>query len=434
MARDVVAAERIDLAVRDVARTIPSVRQALRRGDVAPGQAWALKARRLLDPAQVAEVEKLPDVVRAPVLAWLARFRAESTLLGARARFGAGLAIEPSPVATAGSGPVRATAAGLRHRLLRERQVAERRAVGSALGEACQIHRSHALALVQREGELSPGWSGRAELLDRVADVLLSKMSELVRERCFPNWTDNLDLALGRDAPGQFPSRISPASMSEMFSSAGFHQGLALNIRLPDPLGPASWLRALASYGAELAEGWSGRNDAWYVLWRPPFFWRGARLAGAFGQLLLSPTFCKRKLGIGRATWRQAAVPFSQMYARAVAQAAARWLSARSAHSEAWFETSQRAFSQAWGSSLPDGLVFVLPHVELDRAEREVASILSAVSDAARLQEAFDEDWFDNPRTRDALRSWEIIDEPAPPDEELEQAPDRVRRALEILM
>lgn len=227
-----------------------------------------------------------------------------------------------------------------------------------------------------------------------------------------------IPLALGREAVGEYPTRLTPRSVVELLGENAWLKGLSLELsEVPRSLGSSSWLRAFTLLGSALHRANAERRRP-FAVQHDPFERRAACVGALFGLLPLSRSFAERRLSIARARLGDHERSLTRVLLLAARTAAFRAL--LSAHEAAGTRSYRGAFvelsHQTFGFELAENLAgawFVRSH-----AEQELAGLLLALSENADLIERHDEDWFRNPRAIDELRArWE-----SPPGTELDEA------------
>jgi hypothetical protein len=212
-----------------------------------------------------------------------------------------------------------------------------------------------------------------------------------------------LRTAVVADAGEGWPAKITSRWLRSVFGRGPLFDGLSLRVEpLPEPLGAASFARALGRVGAELAFG-DRPNDVPFSVTRDPFDLVEARRAALFGGLVLEPAFHARRLGLGPGRARD--------QARAVARASVVWLRIAALRVLAYADLGETDRSADYaehcerclGRPLSRELAGVLPAPSPSSA-LELAAVFAAARDREALREAFDEDWFENPRAHEAIR------------------------------
>lgn len=237
-----------------------------------------------------------------------------------------------------------------------------------------------------------------------------------------------LQIGVGRDTPGVFPTRLSTRALGELFREGPWLAGLEPRIeRLPELWGASSFLRALASFGRALHDAAPSASRP-FVLTHDPYGLRSALFGHLFALLPLNPTFAARRLDVGRARFAD--------YRRALGRVLL--ASLRSdlvrVELEAASQLGARSYERVFCERVPEALNFELPR-ELagvlwvdELAPTRFAALLAASARSDELVRNHDEDWFRNPRAIAELRA----EFESPPPRELPQA--QLERGLEQLV
>ncbi|MBL9022401.1 MAG: hypothetical protein JNL21_09375 [Myxococcales bacterium] len=212
-----------------------------------------------------------------------------------------------------------------------------------------------------------------------------------------------LDRAIGAEAGEGWPARVTARWVSDVFGRGPLFDGLSFSLaRLPDAVGAASFARALDGAGRELAARDLPPGVPFCVA-RDPYDLLEARRGALFASLVLEPKLHQKRLGLGSARARE--------QARAIARSSVVWVRiaalralvadalAKGSAAEVFPELAERCL----GRSLPRDLAGVFP-LTGPRSALDLAAVFAAVRDRATYREAFDEDWFENPRAHEALR------------------------------
>ncbi len=254
------------------------------------------------------------------------------------------------------------------------------------------------------EGPLRPTDAPLDELATRALEATDGLWGELVRDAAGP--AGALALGFGDDENVAWP-RLTVAWLRETFrGEAGW---LDLHDFDPGPLPPvltgASFLRVFARFGAHWADAAASRELPLPLAHLPHGLARasaGALVAG----LWLHPPFLTRAPGLGRAEAERARRALARAALCAFRLAAARLLvrpAALRGEREAAREAFRDAVGRALGREVPAALAFALPRLHLCDPARFLA-FGEAARASTRLVEAYDDDWFRNPRALHALR------------------------------
>jgi hypothetical protein len=209
---------------------------------------------------------------------------------------------------------------------------------------------------------------------------------------------DVMRLALAQDAPEGWPARLTTSWLEKVFP--GLAKGLRLNVRLPRPLGAASFARALDVFGHGVR---AAAASLPFALAREPYFVDADRFGLAFASLVTSREFYRRALGI---SIRKAAAQ-----ARVLAHAAlfeARAIATRAILAGGPAPPSAGVFEEMtavlFGVPLPRAFAGAWPPPRDDEPAR-LGALLTTDPFVRELVERFDVDWFANPRATLFLRA-----------------------------
>lgn len=207
-------------------------------------------------------------------------------------------------------------------------------------------------------------------------------------------------------APDIFPPRVSETWLSDPFRRTDLLKSLRLDPgELSQALGPASFARGLARFGAAWAEA-AAPQDQPFVIAHDPFGLRTKSCGALFAGLLANPEFGKRALGLGSGTTQELRRAMSVIFLMESRATALRVLLRRPAL------TSERDYRDAFEGLVETHLRVPVPAAalgltwtpRLDDAQR-LAGLALAMLQTRRLRDAHDEDWFRNPRAIDELRA-----------------------------
>ncbi|HEU4411240.1 MAG TPA: hypothetical protein VFS43_38660 [Polyangiaceae bacterium] len=411
----------VDALLRDLGRTLRlerDYRAALRREPEAAAEIDPYAPARWVSTQATfrALVEREGDPAAPALAAWA--FALTLGRVNRRAELAARLALAAPSVREAEPRPHLVSLREATQKLVVERAPARRKARFEAIAEAAQGDPfSAALELWARRGEaakrlgleapeapVSPTDAPLGELAARALERTDELWRELVRDAEGP--AEALALGFGADESVAWP-RLSGAWLRETF------RGEAGWLEVPDfdpgPLPPvlagASFLRAFARFGARWADAAASRELPLPLAHLPHGLARwgtGALVAG----LWLHAPFLTRSLGWGRAEAARARRGLGLASLAAYRLSAARLLvrpaalaGARGAAREAFGE----AFGRALGREVPASLALVLPRLHLSDPGRFLA-FGEAARSFTRLVDAYDDDWFRNPRAIVDLR------------------------------
>jgi hypothetical protein len=269
-----------------------------------------------------------------------------------------------------------------------ERDVAEARAeISSRLGIADPV-------------EMTAVCSRRA--IAQQAGELLKRTDELSKAVFDPGKTlaGLLSILIARNVVGTWPVRLSERWLGDLFRTTKLLDGLALDLGpLPPTIGASSFMRGLARFGAAYSRAAPDRAGP-FVLSNDATDTRALRRGALFAMLLLEPVFLEKKLGFSETVSVSVARALGRTLLGAVRLEAVRCTIDIPHSSPAEMADAMQA---AWRVPAAPWLSGVLPRACHEAPSRLVAVLLAA-RDRDAMVDAFDEDWFDNPRAADWLR------------------------------
>lgn len=238
-----------------------------------------------------------------------------------------------------------------------------------------------------------------------------------VAERFAP-WDRGLSAAMARDATRGWPAHLGPRWVLSVFAGTELGGGDSIErADLPPVLGATSFARGLAAFGEAFGEA-AGPASVPFALARPAVDLRPMRIGALFALVAGDEVFARRTLGDGQGAARDHARAFARAFcahgrlAAAAARTRASFFPPRADLDDRFCEETARA----WGEPLPPELAGVIPRISEGSSARFAAALLAAL-DRARMIERFDEDWYKNPRSTEALRAL-ASEPPAPITEE----------------
>ncbi|MEZ4315538.1 MAG: hypothetical protein R3F14_46580, partial [Polyangiaceae bacterium] len=268
--------------------------------------------------------------------------------------------------------------------------------------------------------------------LDAAAADLLSATAPL-RVRFGP-WDAGLGASMAREATAGWPAHLSPRWILSVFAGTELSRAESLPpVRLPVVLGATSFARALAVFGEAFAES-AASTAAPFAMMRAPIDLRPMRVAALTASLAADPVVARRVLDLGPSAARDHA----RLFARAAA-ANVRLAAAASRARRSFFPLADdlddrfcEETASAWGEPLPPELAGLVPRID-ETTPARFAALLLAANDRAQMIERFDEDWYRNPRSAEALRA--LATEPLAPIPEAalrRGAADLARQLLDL--
>ncbi|NUP11314.1 MAG: hypothetical protein HOW73_35150 [Polyangiaceae bacterium] len=215
-------------------------------------------------------------------------------------------------------------------------------------------------------------------------------------------WAGVVRRSVASDAGEGWPAKITARWITDTLGRGELLRGVPLDVTsLPEPLGAASFARALADVGGSWAF-YDRPAQSPFCVMRTPNDDLVLRRAALFGSLILEPVFHERKLGLGRDRARHQAATIARaaiVWLRLAAMRAAAWPLLAKPLDGTFPDLSERAL----GRPIPRALLGAVPRLMPD-ARAELRAMLAALVDRDVLREQFDDDWFDNPRAHEALR------------------------------
>lgn len=272
--------------------------------------------------------------------------------------------------------------------------------------------------------------AGARHVLSGTAELASSALKEALGKRGLsePHPVDVIRLAVAREAPEGWPSRLTARWLGDVFG--GLADGVALSGELPHVYGASSFARGLETFGRALRRSGASRALPYAVRFDPVFV-EAFRFGLAFASLATSREFYLRGLGTSARTAAAQARTLSLAGLIEVRSIAARALltdEARFADPSDFEELTAGLF----GHPLSTRLLGAWPPVHGDEAARFVG-LLGALPFVDELVQRFDVDWFANPRAATHLRS--LAARPARDEVErpfdVDQASRDLARALE---
>jgi hypothetical protein len=283
----------------------------------------------------------------------------------------------------------------------------------------------------RREVARRMGLGGPAEIESPVAglEALAERMTATTRERMrelgLGSLADLFEAAIGADAPGLWPARLTPQRVLDYFRDGDLLRSLELQAApLPASFGAASTCRALGVLGSAWFEALAP-GDQPFVIAHDPYGLGRHEARALFAGLPRNARFAQRHLDVSGNAMPDLQRRLARIWLIDLALAAFRVRLRRHAlGSEPAFREAFAELAHAdLGLSLPRaaaGAVFALGVED----EQALAGELLAIERADALVEAHDEDWFRNPRAIEQLRAEARL----PPRTEV--SPERIEAAL----
>ncbi|PKN49002.1 MAG: hypothetical protein CVU63_03370 [Deltaproteobacteria bacterium HGW-Deltaproteobacteria-20] len=222
-------------------------------------------------------------------------------------------------------------------------------------------------------------------------------------------WQDVVAVGAAMDARHGWPAALTARWFRSVFGGWKTLEGLRIDPGpLCDALCGASFARALARFGAAVYRGCAGRAGGTFSLTHRPFDAASASYGALFASLLTSVPFLKRHMGLGSDTAREQAHAMGRSLLISMRVCAAQAAVAAAEEPEAMVEAHVSTATDAFGSSVPEEMVGVVPRYD-PRAGARLCGALRAAILERDLVERFDEDWFDNPRAHEWLAGIDVV-------------------------
>jgi hypothetical protein len=398
----------IDRELRAVTRSLESFRSALRAGR-GEEHAFELAGRRVSRELITELADHLADPLAPALLRTAAHLYEEHALTSLHVLHAAALRVERHPLDAPARGEYTLRAL-LGHALADTK--GQRSAWLRVLFERARRATDLALRRAERRAEVraslsasvpAASFEGAAPVLEAARRFLGASRSAFALLGA-ETFAGVLAAGLGRDSRAEWPARLTPRSVAELFREGRFAEFVA---DAPDlaisPLGASSFLRALFRFGAALKAGLADRGP--FVLARDAYGLERATFGALFALLPANDAFARRALGVsahGAADHRRSLARVLLVGAREAALRAelhAASFDGRGALERAYAEQSYGAL----GVELPPaGLGVVFTPRPSDPAR--LAGLFLAAELAARLVDEHDEDWYRNPRAVEELR------------------------------
>lgn len=259
------------------------------------------------------------------------------------------------------------------------------------------------LELEARLGERLSEWCAPAPA-ESVAWRVLRETHEVFEQWAEAGPVGSLRAGMAAGAIEGWPGRLTSESIKELLGGDWLVRGLRLpSVDLPERQSPASFLEATEQLAAAVAFA-CAPMDLPFVVRRRPGDLEGVVLGHTLTSWMRSPDFVRRRLGLAsdkrrfaqRALWLSGVAHLRQLAAQSLCLAAAR--SSTSALDETYEEVGRLLYRCAPGPALG---MLAAPL----SAPVELCGALIGIARHRALREEHDEDFIDNPRARDQLRS-----------------------------
>lgn len=242
------------------------------------------------------------------------------------------------------------------------------------------------------------------QVLNATDDVMSASMGQV------DGWQDVVAAGAAMDARHGWPAALTPRWFRSVFGGWKTLEGLRVDPGpLCDALCGASFARALARFGAAVHRGCAARAGGTFSLTHRPFDAADASYGALFASLLTSVPFLKRHMGLGSDRAREQAQSIGRSLLISMRVCAAQAAVGAAEGPETMVEAHVTRGSQAFGSSVPEEMVGVVPRYD-PRAGARLCGALRAAVLERDLVEHFDEDWFDNPRAHEWLAAVDVTE------------------------
>lgn len=235
---------------------------------------------------------------------------------------------------------------------------------------------------------------------------------------------------VARDVPGVWPTKPDARWLFDQFQGSSLLQGLTVDLGpTPAALGAASFARALARLGAAYARS-AVLGGSPFALTSDASEVHPLRRGALFAALAADPLFLRKQVGLSRDAGAEASRALASTFlASARLHAVGATMDVMGATGSSIAEVMEHALKVP----VPPALSGAFPRLSPRAAELFVATLL-ARADAAELKNAFDDDWFKNPRGLLRLRELDAAPRPPKlPSEELRGSGESLARALEAM-
>lgn len=401
--------EILDREVARAAAELDRARLVLAR-DPASAESPLATHRRVSSRETFLELAEAKGPLVAPLRAWVSTLTLERVLWSDTVRLASAWRAATIPVEGPGLLAFLGAPRDLLLRVLREAEPTRRRFFADALAGGAAPVADAARRLADRRAEAArllgvdldaveiPIEPGAA--LTLIAERVLADTAPFFEER--GPWDASLSRGVGRSLGEGWPARLRARWLFELFHVGPLVEGLSLDLGpLPESLGASSFVRALAAFGAALADADGPR--AFFVLARAPFDLRRARRSALFAGLAADPIFGARALGLGRDRARDQARGVARALVVSLRLDAARVLLRGALARPGAGVCFEERTAEALGAPIPRALAGVVPRLGPGDPAR-LAGALVAARDRRSLVDRFDEDWFKSPHAALAIR------------------------------
>jgi hypothetical protein len=250
--------------------------------------------------------------------------------------------------------------------------------------------------------------------LDEAAEGFLSVTRDIARavvregspdRRATGSFVEVVSLATARDAVEGWPARLLVRTLLETLGpSAAATFPVRACPPMPDSVpGAATFARVLAALGAAYRRGLAGAGGVPFALAVDPYFVDVDRYGFVFGALPALVVYQRRGLGVSArvaAAQARSLARTGLLHARSVAAAYLLSGPPRGPEPGRFAELMHEVF----GDGVPRGLCGAFPS-HTGHEARRLHALLTTASLLRGLRDAFDDDWFRNPRAWEHLRA-----------------------------
>ncbi len=247
---------------------------------------------------------------------------------------------------------------------------------------------------------------GESKKIGHFAQRILQKTQDQAENFIQPGWSAFVDAAVAREAGEGWPARLAPDSLRQLLSAKELFRGVVIDPgELPLRHFPMSFPRAAAQVGQALSRALAPR-DLPAVVSHDLEDLRGHQIGQLFLLWTMSAPFLRRKLGLSRTHVDSSVRALTCALLAHARLSAARLLLLEEAvlGSEALRAQFCELSISLVGEELPANSALARFRVRGDERAR-FAGLLSALDAFRELRETYNDDWFDNPRAQEDLRS-----------------------------
>ncbi len=245
-----------------------------------------------------------------------------------------------------------------------------------------------------------------SQKIGEFAQRILQKTQDQAENFTGRGWSAFVDAAVAREAGEGWPARLAPDSLRQLLSAKELFRGVVLDPgELPLRHFPMSFPRAAAQVGQALSRALAPR-DLPAVMSHDLEDLRGHQTGQLFLLWTMSAPFLRRKLGLSRAHTESSMRALAHALLAHARLSAARLilLEVAALGSNALRARFCELSISLVGEELPANSALARFRVRMDERAR-FAGFLGALDVFRELRETYNDDWFDNPRAQEDLRS-----------------------------